>query len=67
MGSLKLTHLNRVVLNQKSQFLKEERLLKGLKERIRNVKQSPSGLLYLSTDFGRIWRLRRLPPSDKNK
>lgn len=60
MGSLALRHLNRIVLNKKGTFFKEERLLQELNERIRNVKQSPEGLLYLSTDSGRILRIQHI-------
>ena len=50
-GSLALTHLNRlVVVNHK--VIKEERLLKFLKKRIRSVRQGPDELLYFSTDDG---------------
>ena len=37
----------------------EERMLKGLKERIRDVRQGPDGFLYLLTDTnpGRVLRL----------
>lgn len=52
-GALVLTHLNRIVLNGE-QFVKEERLLGPLNLRIRNVKEGPSGHLYLSTDQGSI-------------
>lgn len=64
IGALALTYLNRLVIqNQKA--VKEERLLENLKERIRNVRQSPSGILYISTDSGKIIRLRndsKTPP-----
>jgi glucose/arabinose dehydrogenase len=40
--------------------VREERLLQGLRERIRDVVQGPDGLVYLVTDSprGRILRLR---------
>ena len=65
MGALKLTHLNRLVLTSKKdkwKVLREEQLLKSLGERIRHVKQSPAGWLYLSTDSGKIFRIRKAPP-----
>ena len=39
--------------------MKEERLLQGLHERIRDVRQGPDGALYLLTDnaAGRILRV----------
>jgi glucose/arabinose dehydrogenase len=57
-GALKLQHLNRVVFDSAGQAVKEERLLQDLAERIRAVLQSPEGWIYLSTDSGRILRLR---------
>ncbi|GGB90962.1 dehydrogenase [Marinobacterium zhoushanense] len=57
-GALKLTHLNRVELNEKGEAVAEERLLGSLGERIRALIQGPEGWLYFSTDSGRILRLR---------
>jgi glucose/arabinose dehydrogenase len=57
-GALVLRHLNRVVLNEGGEVVKEERLLADLKERIRAVAESPEGWLYFSTDSGKILRLR---------
>jgi glucose/arabinose dehydrogenase len=53
-----MTHLNRVSLNKQNQAIAEERLLESLGERIRAVVESPEGWIYLSTDSGRILRLR---------
>ncbi len=58
LGALKLRHLNRVVLDRNLKAVKEERLLKNLKERIRNVIESPQGWIYISTDSGNIYVLR---------
>jgi glucose/arabinose dehydrogenase len=57
-GALVLRHLNRVVISDDGEAVEEERLLADLEERIRCVVESPDGLLYLSTDSGRILRLR---------
>ena len=57
-GALKLTHLNRVALDEQGNAVGEERLLEGLGERIRALVESPEGWLYLSTDSGRILRVR---------
>ncbi len=57
-GALKLQHLNRVAFDATGQEVREERLLESLRERIRALAQSPQGWLYLSTDSGRILRLR---------
>ncbi len=59
-GALKLTHLNRIILNDKGEVLKEERLLEKLGFRIRDVKESFEGYLYLSTDNGYILKLSPL-------
>ncbi len=58
-GALKLRHLNRIVLDKNNQVLKEERLLKNLEERIRNIIQSSKGEIYISTDSGNIYRLTK--------
>lgn len=57
-GALKLRHLNRVVINSDRKAIREERLLEKLDERIRCVIESPEGWLYLSTDSGKILRLK---------
>ncbi len=59
-GALALVHLNRVVFDAEDNPVKEERLLTELKERIRNVIESPEGWLYLSTDSGKIFRIKPL-------
>ena len=56
-GALKLRHLNRVVLDEQGKALAEQRLLGDFGERIRALAVSPNGLIYLSTDSGKIWRL----------
>lgn len=57
-GALKLRHINRIVLSEQGEVIKEERLLEDLAERIRALTQSPQGWLYFSTDSGKIFRLR---------
>jgi glucose/arabinose dehydrogenase len=57
-GALKLTHLNRVEIDNTGSAITEERLLVGLRERIRALAESPEGWLYLSTDSGKILRIR---------
>ena len=59
-GALVLKHVNRVKLNQSGRAVSEERLLGSLGERIRAITESPEGWLYLSTDSGRILRMRPL-------
>ncbi|MCP3688616.1 MAG: PQQ-dependent sugar dehydrogenase [Gammaproteobacteria bacterium] len=57
-GALKLQHLNRLRLSEDNEVITEQRLLEGLNERIRALAQSPEGWIYLSTDSGKIYRLR---------
>jgi aldose sugar dehydrogenase len=57
-GALKFQLIVRLEL-QGDKVVKEERLLQGLRERIRDVRQGPDGALYLLTDnnAGRILRV----------
>ncbi len=57
-GALAMVHLNRVALDGQGRPAGEERLLLDLDERIRDVIESPEGWLYVSTDSGRILRIR---------
>lgn len=57
-GALVTRHLNRVVVGDNGDPIKEERLLLELEERIRALAESPEGWLYFSTDSGAIYRLR---------
>ena len=57
-GALKLQHLNRVEIDDNNQVTFEHRLLEDLSERIRALTQSPEGWIYISTDSGKIMRLR---------
>ena len=43
-------HLERILFNEKMQELRREALLRELRQRIREVRQGPDGLLYLLTD-----------------
>ena len=58
-GALKFQMIVRLELDG-GKVVKEERLLQGLNERIRDVRQGPDGALYLLTDnnAGRILRLK---------
>ena len=51
IGGMKLTHLNRLVLDG-NKVVHEERIMDSLKWRVRNVVQAPDGYLYVSTDAG---------------
>lgn len=63
VGSLKFGYLNRIELAQafKGKVLQEHKLLAGLGERIRDVRQGPDGLLYVLTDNPRGRLIRLLP------
>ncbi|MFN4164950.1 MAG: PQQ-dependent sugar dehydrogenase [Ferrovibrio sp.] len=58
VGSLNSFFLVRVVLDG-TRVVKQERLLAGLEERIRDVREGPDGYLYIATDNadGRILRI----------
>ena len=57
-GALKFQLLSRLAIKD-GKVVSEERLLQGLHERIRDVRQGPDGALYLLTDnnAGRILRV----------
>ena len=57
-GALAKRHLNRVEINLDGKAVNEERLLEKLWERIRAIVESPEGWIYLSTDTGKILRLK---------
>ena len=62
VGALKFRLLGRLTLEGET-VIAEERLLQGLGERIRDVRQGPDGFIYLLTDSsdGRILRLSPAP------
>ena len=43
-------HMQRVVFNEKGEEIRRESLLHELRQRIRDVRQGPDGLIYLLTD-----------------
>jgi glucose/arabinose dehydrogenase len=43
-------HLQRIVFNAKNEEMRREMMLTELRQRIRDVRQGPDGLLYLLTD-----------------
>ena len=63
VGSLKFGYLNRMELSApfKGRVLREHKLLAELRERIRDVRQGPDGLLYVLTDSPRGQLIRLLP------
>ena len=56
-------HLQRVVFNEKMEEIRREPLLMELRQRIREVRQGPDGLLYLLTDEDAGVLLRLEPTS----
>jgi glucose/arabinose dehydrogenase len=56
-------HLERILFNEKMQELRREALLRELRQRIRDVRQGPDGLLYLLTDEkeGAVLRIEPAP------
>ena len=56
LGSLSYRHLNRIVLSGE-RIVREERLLRDRKWRIREVRQGPDGFLYLGIESGLIARV----------
>ncbi|XAH21293.1 PQQ-dependent sugar dehydrogenase [Xylophilus sp. GW821-FHT01B05] len=63
VGSLKFRYLDRIVLRD-GKVASEHKLLEGLEERIRDVRQGPDGWLYVLTDNPR-GRLLRLEPAPR--
>jgi glucose/arabinose dehydrogenase len=61
-GALKFELVSRLALDG-DKVVKEERILHGLEERIRDVRQGPDGAIYLLTDNedGRILRVTPAP------
>jgi glucose/arabinose dehydrogenase len=60
VGSLKFQYLNRIVLDGRK-VVREEKLLAELNQRIRDVRQSPDGLIYVLTDASNGQLIRLLP------
>jgi glucose/arabinose dehydrogenase len=60
-GALKFMLVSRLMLDS-DKVVKEERMLQGLHERIRDVRQGPDGALYLLTDNG-AGRILRVAPA----
>jgi glucose/arabinose dehydrogenase len=56
-------HLQRILFNEKMEELRRESLLVDLRQRIRDVRQGPDGLLYLLTDHPSDGALLRIEPA----
>ncbi len=63
VGALAFQHLRRVDLDDRGNVLGEQQLLTELKERIRDVRTSPDGYLYVTTDTSE-GRVLKLEPSN---
>jgi glucose/arabinose dehydrogenase len=57
-------NLQRIVFNLEMQELRRESLLVDLRQRIRDVRQGPDGLLYLVTDHPRDAAILRIEPAN---
>jgi glucose/arabinose dehydrogenase len=67
IGGMVTRELHHVVMNQRGLPVRREGLLKELNQRIRDVKQGPDGLLYLTTDHEAGALLRIEPVVDGAK
>ena len=56
-------HLERILFNEKMEELRRESLLVDLRQRIRDVRQGPDGLLYVLTDHDTDGALLRIEPA----
>ena len=56
-------HLERVVFNERTEELRRESLLTEFRQRIREVRQGPDGLLYVLTDDPEDGALLRIEPA----
>ncbi len=63
VGGLAATQLSRLVFNRQGLETRRETLLLELRQRIRDVRQGPDGLLYLTTDMpdGAILKIEPVP------
>jgi glucose/arabinose dehydrogenase len=61
------TVLQRIVLNPKGQPVLRESMLTDLKQRIRDIRQGPDGLIYLLTDenHGAVLKLEPVAREEK--
>jgi len=68
IGGMASTQLHRVDMNQRGLPVRREALMLELKQRIRDVKQGPDGLVYLTTDHeaGAVLRLEPVGDGSAN-
>ncbi len=60
LATLGGTHIHRVVIDKNFKLIREEKLLEDLDERFRQIKAGGDGLIYVTTDSGKILRLKPL-------
>ena len=67
VGGMRGTVFQRIVLNAKGLPVSRESMLTDLKQRIRDIRQGPDGLIYLLTDenHGAVLRLEPVPADPK--
>jgi glucose/arabinose dehydrogenase len=67
VGGMRGTVFQRIVLNAKGQPVAREPMLTDLKQRIRDIRQSPDGLIYLLTDetHGAILKLEPVTAGER--
>ena len=68
IGGMSTTQLQRVVLNERGLPIRRLPLMTELNQRIRDVKQGPDGLLYLTTDHeaGAVLRIEPVEDASAN-
>ena len=56
-------HVERILFNENMEELRRESLLVDLRQRVRDIRQGPDGLLYLTTDYedGAVLRIEPAP------
>ena len=64
VGALRGAEIQRLIFNDRGLLVRQQSLLRELKQRIREVKQGPDGLIYLLTDEedGALLRLEPVEP-----
>lgn len=58
LATLANQHIHRIVMDKNRKMVKEENLVDDLSERFRQIKTGPDGLIYVSTDSGKLFRLK---------
>jgi len=56
-GALKLQHINVLKIDKNLKVIDEQRIARSIRERIRDITESPSGYIYFTTDSGNVYRI----------